>query len=190
MREHASASHLVRKRSKKDFPAQSISAVSPSPRIGREFSTRIEPALNHAYKLLSYRGRSEKELRQRLILKGFDEHAVDSVITALTANGFLDDRKLAFALKRYAAESKHLGIWGTKNFLRDRGIPKEIIEEAMHDVDETEGAWKIAQKMMRSVSSLTAGKSARKIYGALYRRGYSPETIRKTLYKFTLREDM
>ena len=129
-------------------------------------------------------------MRQRLILKGFDEHAIDAVITVLTANGFLDDRKLASSLRRYAAESRHLGIRGTKSFLRDRGIPREIIEEAMHDIDESQTAEKIVEKMMRFADSHSPEKTTRRIYNALYRRGYSSETIRKILDKFALKENL
>jgi len=188
MREDASAPRQTGRRGKRCLPLRSVSpSETPLKRSGSPLGK--DPVLNFAYRLLSYRGRSEKELRQRLILKGFDELAVDTVMTRLTANGFLDDRKLAFSLKRYAEESKHLGIVGTKRFLRERGIPREIIDEAVDNVDETDAAHRVARKMMRSSSSYPPEKTMRRLYNALARKGFTAGTIRKTLGRFIRKEE-
>ncbi|MGD1076558.1 MAG: regulatory protein RecX [Thermodesulfovibrionales bacterium] len=168
---------------------QRDSSLRKSVRDSFSASPKDPSALQYSYRLLTYRGRSEKELRQRLKQKGFDEHDIDSAIVSLTSNGFLDDRKLASALRRYAEESKHYGIAGTRRFLKDRGIPADIIDVTVNDMDETEVARKIIEKKMRSMVGDQPEKAARKLYGMLYRRGYSSETIKTALEHFELRND-
>lgn len=123
-------------------------------------------------------------MRARLVVKGFDRPVVDSVIDALSSLGLLNDRELAVSLKRYAAESKQLGFSGTRRFLRERGIPEEIIDETLQDIDETEGARKIVERKMRGHSGHPSRVVVRRLYGFLSRRGYAPETIRKALQQF------
>lgn len=152
-------------------------------------SAQGDPALRFAFKLLSYRGRSEKEMAERLRRKGFDASAVERVIDHLRSAGFLDDRKLASSLKRYAAESKHLSILGTKRLLAERGVPRDLIEGAIEDIDETEIARRLVEKKIAAWRKhLPPGESRRlspevirKLYGFLSRRGYPSEMIRKTL---------
>lgn len=148
-----------------------------------------QPALQFAYRLLRYRGRSERELRERLSIKGFDEKAVTKVIRTLVSQGFLDDRRLAVSLKRYAEETKHLGVWGMRRFLKERGIPREIIEETVKDIDEAGTAQRVIEKKMTVLGKYPEERMIRKLYGILLRRGYSTETIRKALGSLVLNED-
>ncbi|MGD0883530.1 MAG: regulatory protein RecX [Thermodesulfovibrionales bacterium] len=177
------APHTARAGLKRD------SSLRKSVRGGFAASLGDRSALQYSYRLLTYRGRSEKELRERLKQKGFDKHDIDAAVGSLTSNGFLDDRKLASSLRRYAEESKHYGISGTRRFLRERGIPEDIIDVTVSDMDEIEVARKIVEKKMRTMGEDQPEKAARKLYGILYRRGYSFETIKKALEHFALRED-
>ena len=166
-------------------------ARQPEERIRkRNAEPRTETAgLQFAYRLLAYRGRSEKEMRDRMALKGFDEHAIAAVISRLFSQGFLDDRKLAVSLKRYAGETKHLGVGGTRRFLRERGIPGEIIDETLTALDEADLARKLIEKKMTALRQYPQEKILRRIYGLLSRRGYSAETIRKALSTLARTED-
>ncbi len=166
-------------------------------RRGARASLPHDKALQYAYKLLSYRSRSEKELTRRLRMKGFDEPAIQQVIARLKSGGFVDDRRLASSLKRYAEESKHLGISGTRRYLIERGVPAGITDEVVRDVDETEGAKKFVEKKLTSwrkqdfSSGLPhlADKTIKRLYGFLCRRGYSSEAIKKALEQFKIKED-
>lgn len=145
------------------------------------------PALRYAFKLLSYRARSEKELAERLRRKGFDDSEIWRVVDYLRSTGFLDDRKLASSLKRYAGESKHLSILGTRKLLVERGVPRDLIDEAVEGIDETEIATRLVEKKIGVLKRhLLPGERLtpdviRKLYGSLARRGYPYDTIRKAL---------
>lgn len=154
--------------------------------------------LHYAYKLLSYRSRSEAEMVKRLRMKGFDEPSVSKAISQLKESGFLDDRKLAASLRRYAEESKHLSITGTRRFLRQRGVPAEMINEVLGDIDEIETARRLVEKKVfawrkpglhRQDVPLDSAM-VRKLYGLLYRKGYPSEAIRKVLHHYTGKEDI
>ncbi len=154
--------------------------------------------LHYAYKLLSYRGRSEAEMVTRLRMKGFDEDSVSEAVTHLKESGFLDDRKLAASLRRYAEEAKQLSIAATRRFLLQRGVPLEMISEVTGDIDEVETAKKLVEKKVAAwrkqspsrKGSPPDGTLVRKLYGILYRKGYPSEAIRKVLHHYTGKEDM
>lgn len=154
--------------------------------------------LHYAYKLLSYRSRSEAEMVRRLRMKGFDEPSVSKAISRLKESGFLDDRKLAASLRRYAEESKQLSIAGTRGFLLQRGVPEEMIDEVVGDIDEIETATKLVEKKIagwRKQSFSRKGSQLddtliRKLYRMLYRKGYPSDAIKKVLHHHTEQEDM
>ena len=162
-----------------------------------ESSSRIDPVLHYAFRLLSYRDRSEKEMVGRLRMKGFDDSSIGKAVERLRSGGFLNDRKLATSLKRYAEESKHLGVLGTKRFLAGRGVPRDVLEEVIVDIDEPETARKLIEKKIASWSIPQSEDGnmelppamVRKLYGILARRGFLPETIRKTLRQIKYKED-
>lgn len=153
-------------------------------------------ALHYAYRLLSYRSRSEAEMVRRLRMKGFDETDVGSAVLRLRESGFLDDKRLAASLKRYAEETKHLSARGARRFLIQRGIPLEISDEAVRDLDELETARRLVEKKIAgwgkhgnsNKRQQTDDTMLRKLSGILYRRGYPYGTIRKVLGELNNKE--
>ena len=153
--------------------------------------------LHYAYRLLSYRDRSEAEMVRRLTMKGFDEPAVAGAILQLKESGFIDDRKLAASLRRYAEESKHLSASGTRRFLLKRGLPAEMISDALGDTDEIGTARRLVEKKISAWGKHAAtGRSLhvdaalfRKLYGILYRRGYPSDAIKEVLEPYRDKED-
>lgn len=154
-----------------------------------------QSALQYAYRLLSYRDRSEKEMADKLKTRGFDDKEISAAVENLKSYGFLDERKLAASLKRYALENKHLGIRGAKLFLMQRGINRDIIDDTISGTDETESAYRLIEKKLRSMRKTGAKQNqeitdiiSAKLYGQLMRRGYSSDTIRKVMRQFKLKE--
>ncbi|TAN42939.1 MAG: regulatory protein RecX [Nitrospirae bacterium] len=140
-------------------------------------------AKKYALRLLSYRGRSERELTEKLRTRGFGPDVIVSTLEYLKRAGFVDDALLAESLKRQAYENKLYGYGGAKLFLAQRGLSKEVIEAAL-DYDETVELEKVYKLVARKKG--TAGKSQtvqdrRRLWNFLARRGYSPETIKKAM---------
>jgi len=147
-------------------------------------------ARRYALLLLRYRGRSEKELRQRLREKGYQAEEIETSVAYLLDSGFLDDRALAENLKRQAMTNKLLGFEGARRFMLLRGLPKEIIEEALeyHEDDELRNIRKLIEKKQRSLSRYPEPKRTQSLMGSLMRKGYSLALIRKAL-KNTIRDE-
>lgn len=138
-------------------------------------------ALNYSFKLLGYRARSERELIDRLSMKGYTDDEIKGTLRRLKEIGLIDDRRIAVDFKDYVSKTKMMGSIGVRNFLMSRGIPKEIIEEVCNDVDEEENAYKLIQKRIKESDGM---ETKRKVYSLLQRKGYSFETIRKVLKRF------
>ena len=136
-------------------------------------------ARQYALKLLSYRGRSERELKARLIRKGVSDSLAVSTVDYLRNLGYLDDVSLAETLKSEAISRKLLSITGAKKYLLERGIPRDIVSRVFLQEEETDrkNAIKYICKKIRTLGQYPEETVRRRLYNQLLRRGYSPETI-------------
>ncbi len=149
-----------------------------------------DEARRYSLRLLSYRARSEKELRSRLERKGFSERSISPVIRFLKEAQFLDDAALAEQLRRQALDVKLLGFSSAKNHMIRRGLPKDIVEATL-DFDEDEelrNAQKLVDKKLKSMGNYLTAKEKKKLWNYLARRGYSFGTIRKALKDLHIEE--
>ncbi len=150
----------------------------------------VAKAKRYSFKLLNYRGRSERELRERLNKKGFPEEVVSFTLKYLKKAGYLDDRELAVNLKRQALANKMLGYNGAKRFMLKRGLSVEVIESTL-DYDENielQNARKLlGKKFKSSVNNPVSEK--RRLWNFLTRRGYSVSSIEKVLKDYNFKEE-
>lgn len=127
-------------------------------------------AKKYAFTLLSYRSRSEKELRERLEKKGFSENHISSTLEYLKKAGYLDDYSLALDIKRQAFDSKLLGHNSAKRLMRNRGVPDQIIYETLDYNEETE-ADKIKKLIEKKIGTTGNCPIKKKDFGiSLYAR--------------------
>jgi regulatory protein len=146
----------------------------------------------YALTLLRYRGRSEKELRDRLRKKGYQQEDIDATVVNLRDSGFLDDEALAENLKRQAMTNKLLGFDGARRFMQQRGVPRQIIDQALTYDEETElrSIEKLIDKKQRTIEKYPEPKRTRSLIGFLMRKGYPLHIIRKALKNRYLHEEM
>jgi regulatory protein len=145
----------------------------------------------YALKLLSYKGRSEREMEERLRKKGFSHEVIVSTIQYLRDAGLLNDLSLAESLKREALTNRMLSQAGARNFILRRGIPKNIVD-ALFSSDENadfENALLFADKKLRLLAKYPAVTAKRRLYNLLLRRGYSVGTIMKVIKDKHLKEE-
>lgn len=147
-------------------------------------SSEVSDALRYAFRLLSYRDRSEREFRERLGRKGFSPHAVQRAIEKLGDGGYIDDGALAVLLRRRAEEVKLLGAAGAGMYLRRMGIPRPEAAEALEGYDERPAALRLIRAKAGSLRGLPPEVLRRRLIGYLRRRGYSAETVFSTLNEF------
>jgi regulatory protein len=147
-------------------------------------------ARGYALKLLSYRGRSEQELRERLKKKGFSEIEAIATVRDLKQSGLVDDAHLAETLKWEAFTAKLLSTEGAKRYVLGRGIPRDIAETsfACDEERDKENARRLIEKKLRIVKNYPFATARRRMYNLLARKGYPSGLIvellkEKKLYK-------
>jgi len=148
-------------------------------------------AIRYAYRLLSYRDRSERELTDKLKWKGFSEETIQQTINHLSEKGFINDTALALSLRRIAEDARLLGNRGVRIFLHRRGIPEELIKDVFtdNDTDEIIRANKVVSKKLKSIENYSAEEIKKKMWRFLVRKGYSFDTINKILRQFKIKEE-
>jgi regulatory protein len=150
-----------------------------------------DKAKKYALKLLSYRGRSKKELQERLRIKGFSDHEISSVINYLQRANLINDRLLAEELKTRLLSTKLISQKSVKKIMHMRGIPKEIIDSILtyDETEDRENARKLIQKKLTSLRNYPIEKIKKKLYDLLMRKGYSYETINVVFKEINLKEE-
>lgn len=151
----------------------------------------FEKYLNKALRFLSYRPRSEKEIRDKLLMKKAPQDIVDKVINSLREHKFLDDEKYAkwFIENRLRFNPKGQRI--LKMELKQKGVSSEIIEEAIKNLSgdgETElpsndldSARKLVEKKLPRYKDLEKQIIYNKLGSFLARRGFGWDTIKKSI---------
>ncbi|MBA4372873.1 MAG: hypothetical protein C0402_08405 [Thermodesulfovibrio sp.] len=148
-------------------------------------------AKKYALKLLAYRGRSEQELRERLLRKGFEERVIETVTRDLKRAGFIDDTALAVSLKRQAQEGRLLGHHAVRIFLLKRGLSRDIVDAALsyNQDDEMNSLRRLLEKKMKLSDDRQTPAGRQRLWNFLVRRGYSTESIRRAMKDFDFDEE-
>jgi regulatory protein len=154
-----------------------------------EAAEEFNLAKEKAFRLLSYRLRSEKELRGRLEESEFHPAVIDKTIEHLRAARILDDTMFAKAFVNQLLMRKPAGKSLLQRELRSRGITKEIIQEVLRerltDDEEQHLANAAVQKMLRRLppakGQINERKQRQRIANFLARRGFSWPTISAAL---------
>ena len=138
-------------------------------------------ALQSALRLLSYRPRSEQELRRRLAQKGLPRPAIAATLQRLRELGYLDDA--AFA--RFWTETRQAFRPRSRRLiageLRGRGIAAEDVEEATASISDEEAAYAAAGRRVRLLESLEYRPFRERLGRFLTSRGFSYDVARRTI---------
>jgi regulatory protein len=144
-------------------------------------------ARDYAYRLLSYRRRSRREITDRLTAKGFSRETVEAVVDYLLKLNYINDSEFARTWIESRISAKPVGIFLLKEELKKKGINGGIIEEAIErgtgDYDEYKAAKDLFLSRWPGYSRIDKITARRRIYAYLRRRGFSSEVITKLMQK-------
>lgn len=144
-----------------------------------------QKAFDNAVRLLSFRSRSEKELRTRLTQKGFEENWIDKAIEKLKYYGYLSDESFARMFAKDRQNVKKLGSRGIKAELKQKGVDNEIIDEVIEEIcsdeKELEQAIALCEKKYRTIGKDPLPKQKQKLLQFLVRKGYSFDIAGKAI---------
>ena len=143
-------------------------------------------AEERAFRLLTRRAHSEKELRTKLRAGGFSTSAVEETIQRCRELGYLDDGSFAVRRARVLAVDRLEGNRRIIRDLRSRGIDDELcrraVEEARRQLGEEEAAERLLRKRIRgrATAALDERERARLARGLLG-KGFPTALVLKTL---------
>ncbi len=144
--------------------------------------------LTVAFKHISVSDKSEKQLRDFLIKKGFWEESVEKVIKRLKELNYIDDR--AFA-KTFVEHSKKTGKKALIYKLQSKGISMEDIDSALEnesDEIQEEKALNLAEKQLPKYDKLNVFEKKQKLNAFLIRHGFTWDII-STVIEELIKED-
>ncbi|MCM3782886.1 RecX family transcriptional regulator [Neobacillus mesonae] len=134
-------------------------------------------------RFLERKARTRKEIAEKLKQKEFLASTIEEVLLRLEQEKLIDDAYFAKEWARQRISSHRKGKLWVGQELRQKGISKEHIQNALGDVssrEEWESALAAGRKKWNQVKG-DALEKKRKTYPFLMRRGYSSEVTRKVL---------
>lgn len=105
-----------------------------------------ERAMGQALLFLSYRARSEKEIRQNLKKHEYSEAAIERTLSRLRENRLADDGEFARAWVENRSAFRPRSRRALTMELRQKGLDEETVREAVSDVDEEALAYETARR--------------------------------------------
>ncbi len=144
-------------------------------------------AQGYVLRVLQVAWKSEAELRQKLVEKGFTASVVESTLEYVRKLGYINDARYAENLVRSFAEVKSYGFHHAKAKLLQKRIPNSIITHALEDgfglVQEQQAVVRALQKFGHTVESFSelAFTDKQKILGKLQARGFRSAAIHAAL---------
>ena len=136
-----------------------------------------ERAMQQALLYLSYRARSEKEIRQNLGKHDIPEVIVEETLERLRQNGFANDEQFANAWVENRSTFRPRGRRALALELRQKGIDDSTIESALEDVDEESLAYEAGLKKGSKLNGEEWNEFRKKTSEFLARRGFSYAVI-------------
>ena len=142
---------------------------------------QVEDARERAYQqamlFLSYRARSEKEIRQNLRKHEIPDEVIEQTLEKLRGDGLANDNKFA----RIWVENRNTFRPRSRRVLtmelRQKGLDDETVQAAVADVDEDALAYESARKRANRFKSLEWTEFRKKLSEYLARRGFSYSVI-------------
>lgn len=142
-----------------------------------------QKAKNKALELLGYRAHSENELYTKL-LRRFDDHTSALAVARIKELGLTDDEAFARDCASELIERKGASVRAAADKLREKGIAKEIISDALAPYEEGERERAIALIAKKYASKLDTRQGRGSVMAALARRGFGSRDIHAALAVF------
>ena len=151
----------------------------------------FEKFYNLALRFLSYRPRSEKEVRDRLKIKYKKSNLkdlkliIDRVIERLKKHKFINDEEFAKWWIESRLRFKPRSLRLIKLELKQKGIDSETINKIINDkglmINDLEQAKKLVEKRIVRLKGLDKQKVYEKLGRFLASKGFNWDTIKKTI---------
>lgn len=136
----------------------------------------VVQAVNAAAHFLSYRPRSEHEVRRNLLDKETPQAVVDAAVQRLHGLGYLDDAAFARYWVDNRSQFKPLSHRALRQELRQKGVADSLISEVLEAHQESDLAHQAALTQLRKLRNRTPQEFKTKLSAFLQRRGFGYST--------------
>ena len=149
------------------------------------YEEEISKAKSYVYRILARRMYTTKEIRDKLVERGYVDKIIEDVIATLERYGYLNDRTYAEEWIESRMRSKPKGKIALRRELGRKGIDTSIIEDALSrafdESKEAEMAMDLACRKVRSYNVDDPVAAKRKLQSFLLRRGFDFETVKDVI---------
>ena len=140
-----------------------------------------EKAFQQAMLFLSYRARSEAEIRQNLRKHEYADEVIEETLQRLRETRLADDNEFARAWVENRSTFRPRGKRALALELRQKGLADEAARSALAGVDEEALAYEAAQKRVSRLKGLDWTEFRKKLSDFLARRGFPYSVIAPTV---------
>lgn len=162
------------------------------------FESEVGKLMDRIYRLFNIRQRSEKEVRNYLKNLSFkrkmknqgeiSEAAIELLVNKLKQKRLLSDEEFARAWIEARRRSKKKGKIALKQELFQKGISRDLTEEALEEISEESEevlAHQALEKKIKVWEKLPVVDLKKKAYEFLMRRGFEYDIVRDTVENLT-----
>jgi len=174
-----------------DYDTLARSNLHVNDEIGNADIERLElkdeyaRARDYTYSLLSYRDRSEYEVRRRLLEKAFSRAVIEEVVDHFKKDGTIDDRRFALVWLDTAIQNRPLGRLRAEHELRakriDEGIINEVCEKRLGMDEEAKIARRAYKKRMSVLKDYPPDVVRQRLWRYLKNRGFHFDIIHELM---------
>lgn len=140
------------------------------------FDEAVDAAKNIALNSLAAMPRTRAQLEKKLTDKELPEPVIAAALDRLTDVGLIDDAAYAHTYTQSAARDRSLAAPAIRRDLHRKGIPADLIQAALDELDPTEQtdqAYRFAARRAATLPArLTHDQKLRRLAGQLARKGY------------------
>ena len=161
-------------------------------KVGQELSSqkteelvtkdRLGRAQEQIYRFLSYRPRSEKEIRDYLGKKELREEEKEKIVKKFKEEKLINDLEFARWFLEQRQTFRPKGSYALGQELRQKGIGEKIIDQVLPSKEEElKLAKKALVKAEKKYASFWGREKKEKLMAYLRRRGFSWEVVKKAV---------
>ncbi len=152
-----------------------------------------QQAVERAINYLSFRPRSQEEVRRYLRKKETPPEIIEAVLERLQRLDYLDDHAFAAFWVENRERFNPRGSQGLRNELRLKGVEREIVEETVDNEHDEELALRAASRkaeLLLRTPNMDYKTFRNRLGGFLQRRGYAYEIVARVVRALWQEQDV
>ena len=143
----------------------------------------LESTKKRALRILGNRNFSEQEMQRRLVSKGETQENAEETVRWLVRLGYINDADYAGLIVRHYS-TKGYGISRIRDELYKRGIPRDLWDEKLVELDESETSDATLEFLRKKLGESKDKDDLRRATDALVRRGFTYDEAKSAINRY------